>query len=146
MAGVNLCTFIGNAGRDPESRSVNGKTVCSFSLAVNERKDGDTLWITVECWDKLADVVQRYVSKGKQVYVSGRLKVRKYTKKDTGEEKQAVELVANTVQFLGGAGDGAGKGGGKKASEKSVQEKVTGAFGDQTEFADSVADDDSVPF
>ncbi len=104
--GINACTFIGNAGRDAEVRNTgSGKQVANFSLAVNERKDGDTLWINVECWDKLATIVGQYVKKGKQVYVAGRLKIRKYTTKDTGEEKTAVDLVANTVQFLGGKSD-----------------------------------------
>jgi single-strand DNA-binding protein len=108
MAGVNLCAFIGNVGRDPEMRSTkNGKDVCSFSIAVNERKDGEPLWLQVSVFDKLAATCKQYLSKGKQVYIQGRLQVRKYEK--DGAEKTAVEIVANTVTFLGGRDDGGGK-------------------------------------
>lgn len=100
--GVNNVHFIGNAGCDPEMRATKaGKDVCSFSLAVNERKDGDTLWLQVVCFDKLAATVKQYVNKGKQVYVSGRLQVREYDAKD-GTKKTSVEVVAFAVTFLGG--------------------------------------------
>lgn len=139
MAGVNHCTFIGNAGRDPETRQTQGgKSVCNFSIGVTERKGDDTLWVNVVCWDKLADVVQKYVTKGKQVYVSGRLQIRKYTTKD-GEEKTATEVVASTVQFLGGGSKSAGSG-----TDDAV-EAVKAAF-PGTKTVPAAADDDEIPF
>lgn len=115
MSGVNLCVFVGHCGRDPEMRKTNsGKDVCNFTIAVNERKDGEPLWLTVICFDKLAGVVKQYVSKGKQVYVQGRLQVREYEHK--GEKRTAVEVVASSVTFLGGGSGGVGKKASKPAA------------------------------
>lgn len=139
MAGVNHCTFIGNAGRDPELKQTNsGKAVVNFSIGVTERKDAETLWVNVVCFDKLADVVSKYVKKGKQVYVSGRLQIRKYVNKE-GEEKTATEVVASTVQFLGGGGKGAGN------TTDDAVEAVKAAFpGTKTQPA--VDDSEDIPF
>src|SRR5262245_6735199 len=139
MAGVNHCTFIGNAGRDPELRATgSGKSVCNFSLGVTERKGADTTWVNVVCFDKLAEVVQQYVTKGKQVYVAGRLQIRKYTSKD-GQERTATEVVASTVQFLGGVRD--------RDAGDDAADRVTAAFGPGVKTQPAADDDEeSLPF
>jgi single-strand DNA-binding protein len=87
--------------------------ICKLSVAVTERvKDGDawkdaTEWFRVTCFGKQAENAGQYLQKGKQVYVEGRLKTDKYKDKD-GVEKTSVEVIANTLQFLGGAGGGKG--------------------------------------
>ncbi len=109
MSDLNLCQFIGRAGRDPEVRYTNdGKAVCSLTIAVsqtwkdkNGEKQEETEWVRVNFWDKLAEIAGEYVKKGKQVYVSGKMKTRKYTDKD-GAEKYVTEIRADQLQLLGG--------------------------------------------
>lgn len=111
MAGVNKVIIVGNLGRDPEVRySQGGMAIAKLSVAVTERvKDGDgwkdaTEWFRVTCFGKTAENAGQYLQKGRQVYVEGRLKTEKYKDKE-GVEKTSTEVVANTVQFLGGGGE-----------------------------------------
>src|SRR3712207_1908972 len=100
MRSFNHVVFIGNVGRDPEERTVNGDVkVCDFSLAVDEGKDQEPLWLSVSAWRKLAEQVKAYVHKGDALLVSGKLSVRKYTDK-LGAERTAVEVTADDVLFL----------------------------------------------
>lgn len=116
--GVNRLIIVGNLGRDPEARfTQGGLAICKLSVAVTERvKDGDawkdeTEWVRVTVFGKTAENAAQYLQKGRQVYVEGRLKSSKYTDKD-GVEKVSVEVIANSVVFLGGGDD---KGGGGKS-------------------------------
>ena len=110
MAGLNRITIIGNVGKEVEMRfSPQGSPVSTFPVAVNnsytsggERKES-TEWFNVVCWNKLAETVNQYVTKGMQVYVEGRLQTRSWEGKD-GEKKYRTEVVANTVLFLGRKG------------------------------------------
>jgi single stranded DNA-binding protein len=93
---VNKVILIGNLGRDPEVRATpSGQTVCNFSIATSEKftgRDGtqreQTEWHNVVAWAKLADACGRYLAKGRQVYVEGRLTTRQYEAKD-GTGKRA---------------------------------------------------------
>ena len=101
MASFNQVIFVGNVGRDPEERTVSGDVkVCNFSLAVDEGKDKEPLWLTIVAWRKLADQVTTYVHKGDPVLVSGRLSIRKYIDKNQ-VERTAVEIIALDIRFLG---------------------------------------------
>ena len=107
MSGVNKVIIVGNLGRDPEVRyAQSGLALCKLSVAVTEKvKDGDswkeaTEWFRVVLFGKTAENAGQYLQKGRQVYVEGRLKTDKYKDKD-GVEKTSVEVVANTIQFLG---------------------------------------------
>jgi len=105
-----LCkaTLIGNAGTDPEMRYTQaGKEVLNFRLACSRRVPGQegelrdqTEWFTVICFGKLAEVASRFVSKGRQVYIEGRLQTRSYEGRD-GQPRFVVEVVANELQLLG---------------------------------------------
>jgi single-strand DNA-binding protein len=108
MITFNQVTFVGNVGRQAEAQKTpEGTSVARFSLGVSTYAGKDdtgkakkeTLWLTVNCWRDLADQVQKLVTKGALVLVSGRLAVRKYTDK-TGTEQTSVEVVATTVQLL----------------------------------------------
>jgi single-strand DNA-binding protein len=125
MAGVNKVIIVGNLGRDPEVRfSQSGMAICKLSVAVTERvKKGEawgdeTEWFRVTCFGKIAENAGQYLAKGRQVYVEGRLKTDTYKDKD-GVEKRSTEVICNTLQFLGGKGEGGGgargptRGGGK---------------------------------
>lgn len=96
-------TIMGNLGDAPEVRyTQSGKAVCNFSVAVNEgtREKPNTTWFRVVAWEKTAELCGEYLNKGSQCLVNGRMQVRKYEDKE-GVERQAWELVANTVRFVG---------------------------------------------
>lgn len=104
---INKVVLIGNLGRDPEVRRLeNGAAVAQFSVATNENykdKSGEwqtqTEWHTVVAWRNLAESVERNLSKGKLVYVEGKLTHRKYMDKDN-IERYATNVVANVVRLL----------------------------------------------
>jgi single-strand DNA-binding protein len=109
MATFNSCHFIGRLGKDPDFNvTPNGKPVVKFSLAVDQGKGQDAMWLNVVAWDKLAEIVEKFASKGMQVFVQGRLQVRSYEDK-TGVKRQAIDLVASTVQLLDKRENGAVK-------------------------------------
>ena len=104
---MNKMLVIGNAGTDPEMRyTPNGAPVTSFRLATNRRyktADGEqheeTEWFTITAWNRLAETVNQYVTKGMKVYAEGRLKSGSWTGQD-GETKFRNEIIANDVRFL----------------------------------------------
>jgi len=120
MAGVNKVILIGRLGRDPELRyTQSGQAVANFSLATSEswnKKDGSgreerTEWHRIVVWGRTAELCQQYLSKGRETYIEGRLQTREWENKE-GQKQRTTEIVANTVQFLGGRGDGGGGSGG----------------------------------
>jgi len=108
--------IIGNLGRDPEMRyTPSGSPVTSFSVAVTRKwnsRDGEskeeTEWFNVNCWDKLAEIANQYLTKGKQVYIEGRLRTHSWDDKQTGEKKYRTEVVATDMTMLGQRGDSSG--------------------------------------
>ncbi|MBL4683227.1 MAG: single-stranded DNA-binding protein [Nannocystaceae bacterium] len=119
MAGINKVILIGNLGRDPELRYTgSGTAVCQLNIATarsytnknNERVE-ETEWHRVTVWSKQAEFCSQYLSKGRQVYVEGRLQTRSYEDKE-GIKRYSTDIIADTVQFLGGRGEGGGGQGG----------------------------------
>jgi single-strand DNA-binding protein len=113
MAGsVNKVILIGHLGADPEIRyTQGGAPVANLRLATNEswtnkngQKEERTEWHRVVVWGKLAELAGQYLTKGRQVYVEGRLQTRSWDDKD-GQKKYSTEIVGQTIQFLGGAGE-----------------------------------------
>jgi len=119
MAGMQKITIIGNLGRDPEMRyTPNGAAVTSFSVAVTRKyttSEGqqreETDWFNVSCWNKLAETANQYLTKGKQVYIEGRISVRLYDDTRSGEKRFSMDVRANEMQMLGSRGDAANEGG-----------------------------------
>lgn len=103
---LNQVTLIGNAGREPESRTTpNGKLVVSFSLALNEGQDKPPIWVRVSAWEKLAEIAQQYITKGKSVCVVGRLApANAYITKD-GKPAASYEITAEKIRLLGSRDD-----------------------------------------
>ena len=110
MAGINKVILIGNLGSDPEVRyTPSGVAVANFSIATSEEwKDKDsgekkerTEWHRIVAWRKLGEICGEYLSKGRQVYVEGRIQTNAWEDKE-GNKRYTTEIVANTVQFLGG--------------------------------------------
>lgn len=107
----NKVILVGNLGRDPELRhTTQGLAVCAFSVATNERRkdrNGEpqdvATWFRVTVWGKQAESVSKYLSKGRSVYVEGRLHVGEWTDKD-GNARHSLEINASDVHFIGGAG------------------------------------------
>ena len=105
---MNKLAAIGNLTRDPELRSTpNGIPVCTFTIAVNGRKsDEASTFFRVTAWRQLGENCNRYLAKGKKVFVSGPVSVSTYTAKD-GSTKASLEVTAEDVEFLSPAGTGA---------------------------------------
>jgi single-strand DNA-binding protein len=122
MASVNKVILVGNCGRDPEIRYLpSGQAVANVSIATSSRRKDkntgemveDTQWHRVTFYDRLAEIAGEYVKKGRPIYVEGRLKYGTYTDKNTGVEKNTVDIIATELQLLGGReGMGGGGGGG----------------------------------
>jgi single-strand DNA-binding protein len=117
---VNKAILVGNLGRDPELRSTpSGQTVANFSIATTENftdrggaRQERTEWHRIVAWGKLADVCGQYLKKGRQVYVEGRITTRQYEAKDGSGKRSSTEIVAQTIQFLGGRASAMDDGGG----------------------------------
>jgi len=124
MASVNKVILIGNLGRDPELRyTPSGQAVANFTLATNERwrdKDGNnqdrTEWHNIVVWGRQAETAKEYLSKGRPVYIEGRLQTRSWDDKD-GNKRYTTEIVAQRVQFLGGRDQGVPSGAGEMPPE-----------------------------
>jgi single-strand DNA-binding protein len=107
---VNKIILVGNLGRDPEVRATaSGLSVCNFSLATTERftgRDGQsreqTEWHNIVVWGKAAEACGRYLKKGSQTYIGGRITSREYEARDGSGKRHRAEVVAQRVQFLDG--------------------------------------------
>ena len=108
----NHVQLIGNVGQEPTVTNLeSGKKVARFSLATNENykdskgeKQTDTNWHTVVAWGKTAEIVEKYVAKGKEIGVSGKLKSRSYEAED-GNQRYVTEVVADEILLLGNKGE-----------------------------------------
>ena len=115
MASVNKVILVGNLGRDPELRyTAGGQAVTNFTLATNERftdkqgaKQERTEWHRIVAWGRTGELCAQYLSKGRSVYIEGRLQTREWEDKE-GQKRRTTEIVAGTVQFLGGRDGGSG--------------------------------------
>lgn len=118
MAGVNKAILIGNLGRDPELRyTQGGQAVVNFSIATTENwtdKSGErqerTEWHRIVAWGKTGELCAQYLSKGRTVYVEGRIQTREWEDRE-GQKRTTTEINAQTVTFIGGRGGAAGDGG-----------------------------------
>ncbi len=141
MASLNKVMLIGNLGKDPEVRfTASGQAVTSFSLATSEKfKDktsGEwverTEWHKVTLWGKLAELAGEYLSKGKTVYIEGRLQTRKYDK--DGVTHYSTEIVGDKMEFLSAKGE-------KSGGDTSSAPKNSGSSYEEPPFQD-----DDIPF
>ena len=115
---LNKAMLIGNVGRDPEVRYLDGQSgnakVATFTLATTERyrdRNGETRenteWHNIVAWRNTADVVERFVKKGTQLYIEGRIRTRSWDDQ-TGNKRYTTEIIADTLQLLGKKSDNPG--------------------------------------
>lgn len=158
MAGssINRVIITGNLTRDPELRSLpSGTSVCELRVAVNERTKNNQSgqwedranYFNVTVWGAQGENCARYLSKGRGVGVDGRLRWREW--ETDGQKRQAVDIIAETVQFLGGGGDApsGGRGDGFSSSAPAVTSDIPVNTSDfvPASVGSGVADDD-IPF
>lgn len=99
---MHTVDLTGKCGRDPESKFLeDGTQIASTSLADRKSRADVTLWYEIEAWDKSAEILQNYVSKGKSFGVTGRIKMQKWQDRDSGEERQKMSIVADRIHLLG---------------------------------------------
>ncbi len=150
MAGVNKAILVGNLGRDPELRQTpNGQSVVNFTLATSENwtdKSGErqerTEWHRIVVWGRTAEMCHQYLSKGRTVYIEGRIQTREWEDKD-GNKRYTTEINAQTVQFIGPRQDGGGGGGGGSYSGGGG---YSGGRGGGADMDPGPPVDDDIPF
>ena len=141
---MNKLMIIGNLTRDPETRTVSsGSTVCSFTVAVNRRRSSqnqnqpDADFFRVSAWNKLGEVCQRYLAKGRKVCVTGAVSVSSYEAREGGT-RFSLDVFADDVEFLSPRSeDQSGGGSGYSSSNENASEDNSG-------FQE--VDDDDLPF
>ncbi len=166
--GVNKVILIGNLGSDPEVRYLDGGSVVArFNIATSEtytNKSGEkieqTEWHRIELWNALAKVAEKYLRKGNQVYVEGKIRTENWTDKE-GQARTSISILANTMTMLGSSGSGGGYDGpgdsAPNATTTSQPASMTGsnapASTGTTRTADPIppalasdGDDDDLPF
>jgi len=163
MAGVNKVILVGNLGRDPEIKYTQSNVpVANFSVATSESwKDKNTgewqektEWHRIVAWRHLAERAEKYLRKGKQVYIEGRIETRKWTGQD-GNDRYTTEVVANQLMLLGrrddnepsgGSGSGGQQGGGGSGSGEKQSPGSSGGFNPPPIDNQAGPDDDDLPF
>jgi len=135
---LNRCEFIGRLGKDVETRYMtDGKAVANFSIAVGsqwkskagEKRDA-TEWVNLVAYEKLAEICQTYLKKGSQIYVSGKMKTRKWEK--DGVTRYSTEIIVNELQMLGSKSQG--------ESEPKAAQSAQSGNGNHDDF------DSDIPF
>lgn len=149
MSSLNKVMLIGNLGKDPEIRyTPEGSSVANFSLATGEvftDKNGTrqerTEWHNIVAWGKLADLAKRFLVKGRQVYIEGRIRTREWNDKD-GNKRRTTEVIANQMVLLGSRPEGMDAGGAPQHRAAPATEAGLASPG----LADVEITDDDIPF
>jgi single-strand DNA-binding protein len=143
MAGVNKVILIGNLGRDPEVRHLeSGASVANFPIATTESykdKNGNrqeqTEWHNIVLWRGLAEIAEKYLKKGSQVYIEGKLRSRSWEDKE-GNTRYITEVVGDSMTMLGGRSEG------NNSPQESKVEKVS----EETPITSGDDENDDLPF
>lgn len=137
---MNKVILWGNAGKDPESKQINGKTVTKFSFATNKiytnnlgEKIIETSWHNIVLWGKVAEVASKYVKKGTSLIIEGEINYRSYENKD-GQTIYITEIIGQNMHLTG-----------SKPEEKQIPNKTTRPVNDISDLPGNVADYDEIP-
>ena len=156
---VNKVILVGNLGKDPELRyTPSGTAVATFSLATTERykdregqKQEKTEWHNIVAWRQLAEICGKFLHKGKQIYIEGKIQTRSYDDRD-GNKRYITEIVVDQMQMLGSKDDGQQGGGGyggqqdSGASQRGGQQKSGGGASKDDFEEPAFNPDDEIPF
>jgi single-strand DNA-binding protein len=152
---INRVVLTGNLTRDPELRSTNsGMSVCSLRIASNTRRKNQSTgewedkpnFFDVTVWGAQGENCARFLSKGRPVAIDGRLEWREFQDRE-GNTRQAIDIIADAVQFLGGRDEAGGNGGGQSFTPRSDVPVDTSDFAPTGAPAGrSAASDDDIPF
>lgn len=160
MANVNKVMLLGNLTRDPEVRyTPKGTAVSDIGLAVNRIRSGDNgerleevTYVDVTLWGRHAELAGQYLSKGRSVFIEGRLQLDQWEDKQSGQKRQRLRVISENLQFLGGAGggknqsaDGAGDPAGA-APQQYAQPTQPPAQGGAPAAGSFENDSDDIPF
>lgn len=143
---VNKVILVGRVGKDPELRHLDsGVAVATLTLATSENyiaKNGDkvstTEWHNIVLWRGLAEVAEKYVTKGKQLYIEGKIRTRSWDDKD-GNKRYTTEIVADVMQMLGSKNDG-------QAQHPNPGDESKSAASFESPDVEEQGDDDDLPF
>jgi single-strand DNA-binding protein len=163
MANLNKVMLIGNLTRDPELRyTPKGTAVAELGMAIGRvwtndqgQRQEETTFIDVTLWGRQAELAQQYLSKGRSVYIEGRLKMDTWEDKTSGQKRSKLKVVGEVMQFIGGGGGGGGGGDRSSASGESsrsggeaVPQTVSKPQGASPASGDDYSDgeEDDIPF
>lgn len=149
MAGsLNKVMLIGNLGADPEVRHTpSGASVANFNVATSRswnkdgKKEEKTDWHRIVAWDKLAEICQQYLKKGRKVYIEGRIETRSWDDASTGQKRYMTEIIADQMIML----DSPSGGGSRRTGSPQRSSQDASGNGGEYEFPESDHDDD-LPF
>ena len=155
---VNKVILVGNVGKDPETRHLEGgHTVSKFPLATSEvykNRDGEkisnTEWHNIVLWRGLAEIAEKYVHKGTQLYIEGRIRTRSYTDQE-GTTKYITEIIGDSMQMLGKKGDAPTESYGSDDIRNSEENRSSAKAGNQSsdvpeDLSQGPDDIDDLPF
>lgn len=154
MANLNKVMLIGNLTRDPELRHTpKGTAVSELSLAINRvwnndqgQKQEETTFVEVTLWGRQAELAQQYLTKGRPVYIEGRLQLDSWDDKETGKKRSKLRVIGENMQFLS-SGSGAGSSsGGPQQTSRPPQQRSGPPQGASAAPADDFQEDDDIPF
>ncbi|MEZ5414414.1 MAG: single-stranded DNA-binding protein [Opitutaceae bacterium] len=152
MANFNKVYLIGNLTRDPELRvTPKGTAICQFGLAVNRQfKDesgavrDETTFVDIEAWGRQGETISKYCTKGRPLFVEGRLKFDQWEDKASGQKRSRLKVVLEGFQFLGGRGEGGGDSGPSEQNYERNSPPTRGNSRPVSNEPDGV--DEDVPF
>ncbi len=154
MANLNKVMLIGNLTRDPELRyTPKGTAVAEIGMAINRvrtndqgQRQEDTTFIDVTLWGRQAELAQQYLTKGRPVYIEGRIQMDTWEDKNTGQKRTKLKVVGENMQFIGGGGGGGGDRSGASGGE--AQQAAAHPQGGTPAATGDVPDDeeDEIPF
>lgn len=148
---INKVILIGRLGRDPELKyTASGTPFCRFSIATddvwNDKSSGErqekTEWHSIVAWDRLAEICNQYLTKGKMVYIEGSLQTREWDDQE-GNKRKTTEVRARDMVMLSGGGEGAGGGAPRRMT---TSETAGGGNGAPSYGGGSTVTDDDIPF
>lgn len=155
MANLNKVMLIGNLTRDPELRvTPKGTAICTFSIAVNRKFKDDSggereevTYVDIEAWGKSGENISKYVTKGRPLFVEGRLRLDQWEDKNTKEKRSRMKVVLENFQFLGG-GRGEGGPGGEGGEPRSFAPRASAGASAPRQSAPPPQEnlDEDVPF